>query len=290
MKDYNKVITFKILSGNPKKALGVFTDLVNRTNANRKTSGNGVAFVDLRVVAVSLVNALSDSYKTIKKEFQNNISEDKFLTLGFLTPRIQSYYDNNIHKDTHTTLKEREVADMRRQINLSNNRDPDHVSDRSQARKTTCDYCGHPTKNCFKNPDSDRLKGEPKTHSQRTTARDPNTGPKTSNGRKPFEPKGKKPCTICGKPNHDAKHCKSKELCDNCGKHGHLKHECTAEPCRTCGKYYYKSANHKYHNCGNNTTGAINHVANKAQLEAVDGYNWRSDDDYTKVTRTGRNK
>ena len=267
----------------------MFTDIVKRTNANRKTSGSSVAFVDLPVVAVPLVNALSDSYKKIKEEFQDNISADKFLTLGALTSKIQSYYENNIHKETHTNSVERENADLRRQINLLNNREPDHVPDRSQTRKTICDYCGktgHPTNNCFNNPASPKYKG-----GQKAKTRDPNKGLKTINGRKPFQIKGKKPCTICGKTNHDAKHCKSKELCDNCGKHGHLKHECTAEPCRTCGKFYLKSANHKYHNCGNNTTGAINHVANKAQLEDDDGYNWqRSDDDYITVLRKGRNK
>jgi len=56
-------------------------------------------------------------------------------------------------------------------------------------------------------------------------------------------------CKFCWKNGHTAHVCKQKLHCNNCGEKGHIEDACTANRCSTRNKYYYKFANHRYHNC-----------------------------------------
>jgi len=66
--------------------------------------------------------------------------------------------------------------------------------------------------------------------------------------------------------------CRETLHCNICGKKGHLEATCTANLCSECNKYYYKSANHKYHNCDGSaaqTKGELNNICQQ-QIEHGD--------------------
>ena len=108
---------------------------------------------------------------------------------------------------------------------------------------------GHTQETCFADPKSGayRPKGASKQRSVNKIQRS------STNAASKF----------CEKNCHTADTCKQKFHCNHCGKKGHLEATCTANPCSTCNKYYYKSANHRYHNCDGpaaQTKGALNNI------------------------------
>ena len=85
-------------------------------------------------------------------------------------------------------------------------------------------------------------------------------------------------CIFCGNNGQTADACRGKLHCNICGKRTILKllPTCTAIPCSTCNKYYYKSANHKYHKCDGPTA----EIKGAAEQHLPADQTWRRRDAY----------
>ena len=164
--------------------------------------------------------------------------------------------DNRI-KEAHSIISTNELKNIKT-LNAAQQKWLGTKGGKITKRGGTCTSfgkIGHTQETCFADPKSGayRPKGASKQRSVNKIQRS------STNAASKF----------CEKNGHTADTCKQKFHCNHCGKKGHLEATCTANPCSTCNKYYYKSANHRYHNCDGpaaQTKGALNNICQHIEV------------------------
>ena len=239
--------------------------------------------LDESMLIILFMQALPrEAYKLLLKDFTDRLDEKGVNSLSIANMVISTkfFYETDVIKDNknrqaNSLMNNKEIKKMK----TLNAAQQNWRAKGGNSTKKECSYChktGHTQDMCFANPDSSSYR--------------PKGGSKHRSVNK-LQLQSKVECTFCKKKGHTAKDCRLKiGTCNKCHKTGHLEANCTAQPCRTCGNYYYRSSNHRYHNCDGSaaqTQGALNNICK--QVEHVDaGMTDISDDQY--LPQAGNNE
>ena len=207
-----------------------------------------------------------DAYRLLLKDFSDRLDDTgaDSLSIANMVSSTIFFYETDVIKDNrikeaHSIISTKELKNIKT-LNAAQQKWLGTKGGKITKRGGTCTFCGkieHSQETCFADPKSDsyRTKGASKQRSVNKIQRSAANAAKGD-------------CKFCGKNGHTADICKQKLHCNNCGKKGHLEATFTANPCSTCNKYYYKSANHRYHNCDGSaaqTKGALNNICQQIE-------------------------
>ena len=203
-----------------------------------------------------------DAYNLLLKDFSDKIDEKgaDSMNITEMVSKTIFFYETDVIKDNkrkeaNNLINTKEIKKLK---SLNAAQQKWRAKGGNFAKKGgDCTYCGnkgHTQDICFANPKSSsyRPKGGSKHRSVNKIQLEKNAANAARGD-----------CTFCGKNGHTADTCRAKLHCNRCSKKGHLEATCTANPCSTCNKFYYRSANHKYHKCDSSaaeTKGALNNI------------------------------